>query len=247
MTNNSKTVLVTGATRGIGRGIASKFIKNGYAVYGTATSPEGADLISEELQSEEGFGRGLSMNVNNPESIKSVIKTIEEERGVLSILINNAGITKDNLLMRLSQEDWDDVIQTNLSGVFKVCKAVSRSMIKARYGRIINITSVVGHTGNAGQANYSASKAGIISFSKSLAKEVGSRGITVNCVSPGFIKTDMTEVLTEQQKNSVLDQIPIGKFGEANDVAEAVFFLAGDMASYITGSTIHVNGGMLME
>ncbi len=247
MDNTNKIVLVTGASRGIGKAIALKFAQSGYRVFGTATSEQGAQKISNYLAQFEAHGEGLTLDIKQGNCLESLVKNLQTNHGDIAVLVNNAGITRDSLLLRLSYEDWDEVIQTNLTGIFRLCKLVSRSMIKARHGKIINITSVVGHTGNPGQANYAASKAGVMSFSKSLAKEVGMRGITVNCVAPGFIKTDMTDTLSDGLKNSVLNQIPAGRFGSPDDVAKAVFFLASEDASYITGSTIHVNGGMFME
>ncbi len=247
MPEEKKIVLVTGASRGIGRAIVEYFASSKHIVFGTATSDEGANQITEYLSKIGVGGRGLPMVINEQESVEGVIRSIEAEAGEISVLINNAGMTKDQLFIRMTNEDWDHVIDTNLSGVFRITKLVSRKMIRKKYGRIVNITSVVGHTGNAGQVNYAASKAGIISFSKSLARELGARGVTVNCVSPGFIKTDMTDKLNDSQKNIILNQIPMKKFGDVKNVADAVGFLVSDAANYITGSTIHVNGGLLME
>lgn len=235
--------LVTGATRGLGKAIAQMLAANGAQVIGTATSQSGADSISAYLGQQ---GRGAVLNVTDDVSITTLLKDISENEGSISILVNNAGITRDQLLMRMKDSDWDDIIQTNLTSVFKLSKAVMRPMMKAHYGRIITITSVVGVMGNAGQANYAAAKAGVIGFSKSMAREVGSRGITVNCIAPGFIDTDMTKDLPENIKSAMLTQIPVGRLGEAREIAHAVNFLASKDAGYITGETIHVNGGMLM-
>lgn len=235
--------LVTGATRGLGKAIAQMLAANGAQVIGTATSQSGADSISAYLGQQ---GRGAVLNVTDDVSITTLLKDISENEGAISILVNNAGITRDQLLMRMKDSDWDDIIQTNLTSVFKLSKAVMRPMMKAHYGRIITITSVVGVMGNAGQANYAAAKAGVVGFSKSMAREVGSRGITVNCIAPGFIDTDMTKDLPENIKSAMLTQIPVGRLGEAREIAHAVNFLASKDAGYITGETIHVNGGMLM-
>jgi 3-oxoacyl-[acyl-carrier protein] reductase len=236
--------LVTGASRGIGAAIAQTLGAAGATVIGTATSEAGAAAISEALGDR---GRGLVLDVANDESVQAMLKDIQGKEGAPTIVVNNAGITRDNLLMRMKPEEWDDVISTNLSGVFRVSKAVLRGMMKAKRGRIINIASVIGVMGNAGQANYGAAKAGIIGFSKSLAREVGSRNITVNVVAPGFIDTDMTRVLAEDQRAAMLTQVPLGRLGEAQDIASAVTFLASDAGAYITGETLHVNGGMLMD
>ena len=241
-----KVVLLTGASRGIGAGIALELGKQGAILYGTATSEKGASSITQKFKSNDINGQGLVLNVNNNISIQSTIDHINEESGGINILVNNAGITKDTLLMRMKDDDWDDVINTNLKSVYKLSQLVIKTMMKERYGRIINISSVVGHMGNAGQTNYAATKAGIIGFTKSLAQEVGSRGITVNCVAPGFIDTDMTKELSEDQREGLLTHIPLSKLGQPSDIAHAVAFLASDHASYITGETIHVNGGMLM-
>jgi 3-oxoacyl-[acyl-carrier protein] reductase len=241
-----KVVLLTGASRGIGAGIALELGKQGAILYGTATSEKGAASISQILKSNGIKGQGLVLNVNNNISIQNAIDHINEVSEGINILVNNAGITKDTLLMRMKDDDWDDVINTNLKSVYKLSQVAIKSMMKARYGRIINISSVVGHMGNAGQTNYAATKAGIIGFTKSLAQEVGSRGITVNCVAPGFIDTDMTKELSEDQREGLLTHIPLSKLGQPSDIAHAVAFLASDHASYITGETIHVNGGMLM-
>ncbi len=244
MNLDGKIALVTGATRGIGRAIAEELVAAGAYVFGTATSENGAKAISEYLGAS---GKGLVLNVTDQESIETVLETISAEKGAVEILINNAGITKDQLLMRMKDEEWNDVILTNLTSVYTLSKAVLRPMMKARFGRIINITSVVGITGNAGQTNYAAAKAGVIGFTKSMAKEVGSRGITVNCVAPGFIDTDMTKDLPESVKEALLANIPLGRLGAPKEVASAVTFLASLDAGYITGETINVNGGMLMD
>ena len=236
--------LVTGASRGIGRAIAEQLAAQGATVVGTATSESGAAAISDYLTPHG--GKGMMLNVTDAESVKTVIKAIETDVGAISILVNNAGITRDNLLMLMKDEQWDDIIQTNLTSVFRLSKAVIRSMMKARKGRIINIASVVGLTGNAGQTNYAAAKAGIIGFSKSLAREIGSRNITVNTVAPGFIDTDMTRELPDAQRETLIKQIPLGRLGAAADIAHAVAFLASPQAAYITGETINVNGGMYM-
>lgn len=241
---DGRVALVTGATRGIGAAIAQTLAAAGAQVVGTATSEGGAKTISAAL---DGSGRGIVMNIADPESVDAAMADLKDAEGAPAIVINNAGITRDNLLMRMSAEQWDDVISTNLSGVYRVCKASLRGMMKARYGRIVNIASVIGVMGNAGQANYAAAKAGIIGFSKSLAREVGSRNITVNVVAPGFIDTDMTRVLPEAQRDSMLTQIPLGRLGEPQDIAAAVAFLVSPGGAYITGETLHVNGGMLMD
>ncbi|AWW65358.1 3-oxoacyl-ACP reductase FabG, partial [Mannheimia haemolytica] len=235
----SKIALVTGATRGIGKAIAEELVAKGYIVVGTATSEKGAESISAYLGEN---GKGLVLNVADAESIESVLKQIKETFGDVDVLVNNAGITRDGLLMRMKDEDWFDIIQTNLTSVYRLSKAVLRPMMK-KGGRIITIGSVVGSMGNPGQTNYCAAKAGLVGFSKSLAKEVASRGITVNVVAPGFIATDMTDELTEDQKNAILSQIPAGELGSPQDIAKAVAFLASDDARYINGETIHVNGG----
>lgn len=240
----NKIALVTGATRGIGRSIAEELAVKGVFVIGTATSEKGAESISAYLGEK---GKGLVLNVADVESIEQVLAQIKAEFGDIDILINNAGITRDNLLMRMKDDEWFDIIQTNLTSVYRLSKAVLRTMMKKRFGRIITIGSVVGSTGNPGQANYCASKAGLVGFSKALAKEVASRGITVNVVAPGFIATDMTDELTDDQKNAILSQIPAGQLGQAKDIAKAVAFLASDDAGYITGETIHVNGGLYMS
>ena len=244
--NEQKIALVTGASRGIGAEIALELSKNGMFVIGTATSDGGAKSIEENFKTNKQKGIGLVLNVNDNKSIEFLIQNIEERYGSVNILVNNAGVTKDTLLMKMKEEDWDDVINTNLKSVFKLSQSVIRKMMKNRYGRIINISSVVGHTGNAGQTNYTASKAGMAGFTKSLAQEVGSRGITVNCVAPGFIDTDMTKSLPDTYKDQLLSKIPLGRLGSTKDIAHAVTFLASDHAGYITGETLHINGGMLM-
>ncbi|MGD2053576.1 MAG: 3-oxoacyl-ACP reductase FabG [Gammaproteobacteria bacterium] len=236
--------LVTGASRGIGKAIANRLAADGATVIGTATSDKGAEAITAYLQASG--GKGMCLNVTDSESVAAVIKQITDEFGPVSILVNNAGITKDNLLMMMKEEQWDDVINTNLTSVYRLSKAVLRSMMKARKGRIINIASVVGSTGNPGQTNYSATKAGILGFTRSLAREIGSRNITVNAVAPGFIDTDMTRELAEEQREALVSQIPLSRLGDPEDIANAVAYLAGPEASYITGETLHVNGGMYM-
>ena len=236
--------LVTGASRGIGAAIADELAAQGATVIGTATSEAGAKAIADRLAAKGGHGRVL--DVSNGESVDSLIDGIAKDIGPVSILVNNAGITRDNLLMRMKDEDWQAILDTNLTSVYRTSKAVMRAMMKARKGRIINIASVVGVTGNAGQTNYAAAKAGIIAFSKSLAKEIGSRGITVNVVAPGYIATDMTKDLPEDAKQALMGQIALGRLGDPLDIARAVAFLAGPSAAYITGETLHVNGGMYM-
>jgi 3-oxoacyl-[acyl-carrier protein] reductase len=240
---NGRVALVTGASRGIGAAIAAALADSGAKVTGTATSADGARRISETLGDR---GRGAVLDIADEESVQALFKELLDKEGAPTIVVNNAGITRDNLLLRMKTEEWDDVLATNLSGAYRVCKASLRGMMKARYGRIINIASVIGVMGNPGQANYAAAKAGIIGFSKSLAREVGSRMITVNVVAPGFIDTDMTRVLPEDQRQALLTQIPLGRLGQTSDIANAVTFLASDAAGYITGETLHVNGGMLM-
>ncbi|MBN3005676.1 3-oxoacyl-ACP reductase FabG [Chromobacterium alkanivorans] len=244
MSLQGKVTLVTGASRGIGAAIAAALAAEGAVVIGTATSEAGAASIHERLSAQGGAGRVL--NVTEAGAIDALVEAIEKEFGAIAILVNNAGITRDGLLMRMKDEDWDDIMDTNLKSVFKASKAVLRGMMKARFGRIINIASVVGVSGNPGQTNYSAAKAGIIGFTKSMAREVGSRNITVNCVAPGFIDTDMTRALPEAQRAALVEQIALGRLGDAKDIADAAAFLASDRAGYITGQTLHVNGGMLM-
>jgi 3-oxoacyl-[acyl-carrier protein] reductase len=245
MLENS-TALVTGASRGIGRAIALQLARQGAQVVGTATSEAGASSIGEYLSSAGLKGRGMVLDVSDAASVDACFKDLDAREGTPSILVNNAGVTRDGLLMRMSAEDWKVVLETDLSSVYRTCKAVMRGMMKARHGRIINIASVIAVMGNAGQSNYAAAKAGMIGFSKSLAREVGSRGITVNVVAPGFIVTDMTDALSEDNRNALLAQVPLGRLGSADDVAHAVAFLASKEAGYITGETIHVNGGMYM-
>jgi 3-oxoacyl-[acyl-carrier protein] reductase len=237
-------VLVTGASRGIGAAIADELAALGATVVGTATTDAGAAAIDERMQALGGHGRKL--DVTDGAAVEALVDAIAKEFGPVSILVNNAGITRDNLLLRMKDEEWNDILDTNLSSVFRTCKATMRGMMKARKGRIVNIASVVGVTGNAGQANYAAAKAGIIAFSKSLAKEIGSRGVTVNVVAPGFIDTDMTRALPEAAREALMGQIALGRLGEPADIARAVAFLAGPSAAYITGETLHVNGGMYM-
>lgn len=244
MTN--RVALVTGATRGIGQAITQRLVLDGYTVIGTATTDYGAEKISAAITEAGGNGAGMKLDVSNSESINEVVKSIASGFGTPVILINNAGITRDNLLMRMKDDEWDDIISTNLSSVFRMSKVCLRGMMKARYGRIVNIASVVGATGNAGQANYSAAKAGMIGFSKSLAREVGSRNITVNSVAPGFIDTDMTRALAEEQTSALMASIPLARLGNVDEIAHAVAFLVSDSAGYITGETLHVNGGMFM-
>ena len=241
---NGKLVLVTGATRGIGRAIAMALGNAGAKVIGTATSEEGAKNISKIFAENSIVGKGMNLNVTDNDQISELLQAVSDEFGSVDILINNAGITHDNILLRMKEEEWDEIINTNLSSVYKMSKAVLRGMIKKRSGRIISITSVVGAMGNAGQSNYAASKAGIIGFTKSLAREVGVRGITVNAIAPGFIETDMTDSLPDEQKAVLASQIPMGRLGTVDEIAKAVLFLASDNASYITAQTIHINGGM---
>jgi 3-oxoacyl-[acyl-carrier protein] reductase len=240
---NGSIALVTGASRGIGRAIAERLAADGATVIGTATSENGAQAISDYLQQS---GEGKVLDVALPESMQALLAEITEKHGTVDILVNNAGITRDNLLMRMKDDEWQSIMDTNLTSIFKMSKAVLRGMMKKRKGRIINIGSVVGSTGNAGQANYAAAKAGVIGFSKSMAREVASRGITVNVVSPGFIDTDMTKSLTDDQKESIFRDIPANRLGDPKEIAATVGFLASDDAAYITGETIHVNGGMYM-
>ena len=243
-TLSGQVALVTGASRGIGAAIAAALAGAGATVVGTATSDAGAAAITAALG---GGNRGAVLDIASEDSVQALLGDIQANEGAPTIVVNNAGITRDNLLMRMKAEDWDTVLSTNLSGVYRVCKGCLRGMMKARRGRIVNIASVVGIMGNPGQANYAAAKAGIIGFSKSLAREVGSRNITVNVVAPGFIDTDMTRVLTDEQRDAMLVQVPLGRLGDPREIAAAVAFLASDAAAYITGETLHVNGGMLMD
>ncbi|HNG36062.1 MAG TPA: 3-oxoacyl-ACP reductase FabG [Nitrosomonas sp.] len=238
---------VTGASRGIGMAITLELAKQGAIVIGTATTQNGADGITRQLEEISAPGMGVVMNVNDVDQIGKAFEMTNKQFGDISILVNNAGITRDNLLVRMKDEEWDEVMATNLKSVFYLARIALRAMMKARSGRIINISSVVGATGNPGQANYAASKAGMIGFTKSLAREVGSRNVTINCVAPGFIDTDMTSSLTTEQRLNLLKQIPLGRLGQSADIAAAVVFLASPAASYITGTTLHVNGGMFME
>ena len=241
---DGKLVLVTGASRGIGKAIALTLGRAGATVIGTATTESGSDNISKIFADNKVSGKGIKLNVTDNEQIASLIKSVNEDFGSIDILINNAGITRDNILLRMKEDEWEDIINTNLSSLYRMSKSVLRGMIKKRSGRIISITSVVGAMGNAGQSNYAAAKAGMIGFTKSLAREVGVRGITVNAVAPGFIETDMTSNLPDEQKEALASQIPMGRLGTPDEVANAVLFLAGDSGSYITGQTLHVNGGM---
>ena len=241
---DGKLVLVTGASRGIGKAIALTLGRAGATIIGTATTESGADDISKVFAEKNISGKGMKLNVTDNEQISDLVKTVNEDFGSFDILVNNAGITRDNILLRMKEDEWEDIINTNLSSIYKMSKAVLRGMIKNRSGRIISITSVVGAMGNAGQSNYSAAKAGMIGFTKSLAREVGVRGITVNAIAPGFIETDMTDNLPNDQKEALASQIPMGRLGTSDEVANVVLFLAGDGGSYITGQTLHVNGGM---
>ena len=247
MSLSNEIALVTGASRGIGKAIAEALGSKGATVIGTATTEKGAAAISDLFAATGVKGAGKVLNVTDPESVDALMKSLKDEFGAPGILVNNAGITRDNLLMRMKEDEWDDVIQTNLTSAFRMSKACLRGMMKAKRGRIITITSVIGATGNPGQANYAASKAGVIGFTKSLAREVGSRGITVNAVAPGFIDTDMTQSLPEEQRETLLGQIALGRLGDVEDIANVVAFLASAEAGYITGETIHVNGGMYMS
>ena len=247
MNLNNQVALVTGASRGIGRAIAQELAHQGAKVIGTATSEAGAAAITEYLQAAApDCGKGLMLDVTDPVGCVEVVEQVQKECGALSILVNNAGITQDQLAMRMKDEEWDSVIATNLTAVGRLSRAVLRGMMKAKFGRIINITSVVGSAGNPGQMNYAAAKAGVAGMSRALAREIGSRNITVNCVAPGFIDTDMTRELGEQQVAALMQQIPLGRFGQPEDIASAVAFLASPQAGYITGTTLHVNGGMYM-
>jgi 3-oxoacyl-[acyl-carrier protein] reductase len=241
-----QVALVTGASRGIGKAIALMLGGRGAIVVGTATTEAGARSITDYLLAAGAQGRGVQLDVRLESNVEAVVADVEKAHGPVSILVNNAGITQDNLALRMKEAEWDAVIDTNLKSVFRLCKAVVRGMVKARAGRIINITSVVGSSGNAGQINYAAAKAGIAGMTRSLASEIGSRGVTVNCVAPGFIDTDMTRALSEEQRAALLQQIPLGRLGNPEDVAAAVAFLASPQAAYITGTTLHVNGGMYM-
>ena len=241
---NEKLVLVTGASRGIGQAIALTLGKSGATVIGTATSEEGANKISKIFTENNILGKGMMLNVTDNEQISELLKSITTDYGSVDILVNNAGITRDNILVRMKEDEWDDIINTNLSSIYKMSKAVLRGMIKKRSGRIISITSVVGAMGNAGQSNYAAAKAGIMGFTKSLAREVGVRGITVNAIAPGFIQTDMTDKLPEDQKIALASQIPMARLGTVDEIAQSVLFLASESGSYITAQTLHVNGGM---
>lgn len=247
MNLNSQIALVTGASRGIGRAVAYTLGANGAIVIGTATSAEGAMNIAKALAEQGVQGTGMQLDVCQPASIDDVMERINAQFGPVTILVNNAGATRDNLLLRMKDDEWHTILDTNLSSVYRLCKACLRGMMRARQGRIINIASVVGLTGNAGQSNYAAAKAGMIGFSKSLAREFGGRGITVNVVAPGFIDTDMTRELPTAQRDALLQDIPLGRFGSPSDVAAAVLFLASPAAGYITGETLHVNGGMYMS
>ena len=241
---SNKIALVTGASRGIGKGIAAKLASEGFQVLGTATSQSGADGITEAL---DGQGKGYVLDLQDRESIDSLFEAIKADGEAPLVLINNAGITRDNIALRMKDEEWDDVIATNLSGIFRVTKRCLRAMTKARWGRVINVTSVVAAMGNAGQSNYAAAKAGIVGYSKSLAAELGSRSITVNCIAPGMIGTDMTDSLSDEQKAAMLQRIPLGRLGEVDEVASLAAYLASEQSGYITGETIHINGGMYMN
>ena len=247
MSEESKVVLVTGASRGIGAAIADTLGESGYTVIGTATKTSGADSISQRFVDKGILGAGMPLNVTDPDSISALLQSVVENFGAPTVLVNNAGITKDNILMRMKEDEWLDVINTNLNAVFRLSKACVRPMTKARWGRIVNISSVVGSMGNGGQSNYSATKAGVEGFSRALAKELGSRSITVNTVAPGFIDTDMTKDLPDANKEVLLGQIPLARLGAPEEIAAVVKFLVSDAAGYITGETIHVNGGMYMS
>lgn len=246
MNDSAKVALVTGASRGIGKAIALELGRQDCTVVGTATSDAGAAAISKYLAEQGIRGQGLALDVSSDDGVSQCLSAVEETFGLPQIVVNNAGVTRDNLLMRMKSEEWETVINTNLNAMFRVCKACLKGMTRARWGRIINISSVVGSSGNPGQTNYAASKAGIEGFSRALAKEIGSRGITVNVVAPGFIDTDMTSELPEKQREILLGQIPLARLGEAQEIAAVVAFLASDRAAYITGETVHVNGGMYM-
>ena len=244
---SGQIALITGASRGIGQACAIELGRQGATVIGTATSDKGAQAITQYLTDGQLKGVGMKLNVNDGGEIETAMAAIRGQFGEVAILVNNAGITRDNLLMRMKDAEWDDIMETNLKSVFRMSQSVLKAMMKARYGRIISIASVVGTMGNAGQTNYAAAKAGIMGFSKSLAREVGSRNITVNCVAPGFVDTDMTRALTDAQREALLGHIPLGRLGQVDDIAAAVGFLASPKASYITGATLHVNGGMYMD
>lgn len=243
----NQIAFVTGASRGIGQAIALELGRQGATMIGTATTEDGAQIISHYLKEEGIKGGGMMLNVNNAGQIESVLNTVRQEFGDIAILVNNAGITRDNLLVRMKDEEWDEIMETDLKSVFRLSRSVLRAMMKARYGRIINISSVVGATGNMGQANYAAAKAGIFGFSKSLAREVGSRNITVNCIAPGFVETDMTRALTGKQHQDLIQHVPLGRLAQPKEIASAVAFIASPDAGYITGATLHVNGGMYMD
>ncbi|MEQ1815110.1 MAG: 3-oxoacyl-ACP reductase FabG [Nitrosomonas sp.] len=247
MTLENKITLVTGASRGIGQAIALKLGQLGAVVIGTATTESGANTINQYFEKAGIKGMGVTLNVNDTGQINNTIQIIREKFGEVEILINNAGVTRDNLLVRMKDEEWDEIIETDLKSVFRLSRAVLRAMMKARYGRIVNISSVVGAMGNVGQTNYAAAKAGLFGFSKSLAREVGSRNITVNCVAPGFIDTDMTRTLADELQQNLIQHVPLGRLGRPEEVAAAVAFLASSAAGYITGTTLHVNGGMYMD
>ena len=247
MSDEKKVALVTGASRGIGKAIAQHLAAAGFTVVGTATSDDGAQSITEYLHEAGNDGCGMTLNVSDEDSVQRVVKAITEQFGAPLVLVNNAGITRDNILMRMKIEEWSDVIETNLTALYRVSKACLRGMTKARWGRIVNITSVVGSMGNMGQANYAATKAGAEGFSRALARELGSRSVTVNCVAPGFIDTDMTRELSDEQRALMLGQIPLGRLGAADEIGALVAFICSDAASYITGETVHINGGMYMS
>ncbi len=246
MTEQAKVALVTGASRGIGKAIAQSLAADGFTVIGTATTDSGAERITTYLREAGNSGCGMTLNVADQDSVTTVVKAIGEQFGAPLVLVNNAGITRDNLLLRMKPEEWNDVIDTNLSALYRVSKACLRGMTKARWGRIVNITSVVGSMGNIGQSNYAATKAGAEGFSRALARELGSRAVTVNCIAPGFIDTDMTKELSQEQRDLMLRQIPLGRLGAPEEIAALVAFLCSDAAAYITGETVHVNGGMHM-
>ncbi|QNM97833.1 3-oxoacyl-ACP reductase FabG [Chitinimonas koreensis] len=247
MSLQGKVALVTGASRGIGRAIAEALARDGATVVGTATSERGAADIAAYLAEAGATGTGLALDVNDPAAIEATLNEIEKAYGSVAVLVNNAGITRDQLLLRMKEEDWDAIMDTNLRSVFRLSKAVLRGMMKARWGRIVSVASVVGSTGSVGQTNYAAAKAGMMGFTRSLAREVGSRNVTVNCVAPGFIDTDMTAVLADEYKQKLLGQIPLERLGQPQEIADAVAFLASERAGYITGNTLHVNGGMYMN